>query len=81
MSSEQTNTRTNFLCFTDSDCMGSLTGEERIRVQLAYTLLQQAEAERQHGRVFEQMEHDAVAGWLVGQDLLTLQLHHLLDKV
>lgn len=58
-----------------------LTGERCIGVQLADPLLQQAEAECQHGRVIEQVEHDAVARRLMGRDLLTLQLHNLLDKV
>lgn len=58
-----------------------LTREWRVGVQLAYALLQQAEAERQHGRVVEQVEHDAVARGLVGRDQLTLKFHHLLDKV
>lgn len=58
-----------------------LTGERCIGVQLADPLLQQAEAECQHGRVIEQVEHDAVARRLMGRDLLTLQFHNLLDKV
>lgn len=61
--------------------MRSLTRERGVGVQLAHTLLEQAEAQRQHGRVFEQVEHDAVAGGLIGRDLLALQLHHLHNKV
>lgn len=59
----------------------SLTREWRICVQLANTFLQQAETERQHGRIVKQVKHDAVSGGLVGWHLLTLQFHHLLDKV
>lgn len=61
--------------------MRGLTREGRVGVQLADALLQQAEAERQRGRVVEQVEHDAVSGGLVGCDLLPLKFHHLLDKV
>lgn len=50
----------------------SLTREGGVGVQLADTLLQQAETKRQHGRVVEQVEHDAVSGGLVGRDLLAL---------
>lgn len=59
----------------------ALTREGRVGVQLADALLQQAEAERQRGRVVEQVEHDAVSGGLVSCDLLALKFHHLLDKV
>lgn len=48
---------------------------------MTHTLLQQAEAESQDGRVVEQVEHEAVAGGLVGQHLLPLELHCFLDKV
>lgn len=78
---KHTYTHTSYLSSSNSRSVCPLTGEGCISVQLAYTLLQQAEAERQHGRVVEQMEHDAVAGRFVGRELLALQLHHLLDKV
>lgn len=48
---------------------------------MTHTLLQQAEAESQDGRVVEQVEHEAVAGGLMGRYLLPLQLFRLLDKV
>lgn len=59
----------------------SPTGEGGVSVQLAYAFLQQAQTERQHGGLVEQVEHDVVARELVRRNLLALKLHHLLDEV
>lgn len=75
--------RTKGPCLTDTGLRNirALTREGRVGVQLADALIQQAEAERQRGRVVEQVEHDAVSGGLVSCDLLALKFQHLLDKV
>lgn len=49
-----------------------LTREWGISVQLASTLLQETETEREGGRVVQQVEHQAVSRGLMGRHVLPL---------
>lgn len=74
-----THTQLYSISLTAVACL--LTRKGCVSVQLAHTLLQQTQAESQHGRVVKQVKHDAVSGGFVCRDLLSLQLHSLLDKI